>query len=443
MRVIPYAVSVSFRQQIFFSNFIHDPSSMNILVLNSGSSSVKFQVIDTDLDHITTNTDRRLVQGVIERIGSEALITFRVTQADGSIHTHRTTSALRDHKVAIDYVIKRLIDPETGIQGIRSLDDIHAAGHRIVHGGEALTSSTLIDNDVLQKIEDCIELAPLHNPQNLKGYYAVKEIFGVSLAQVAVFDTAFHHTMPETSYLYAIPYQFYRRHKIRRYGFHGASHRYVAYRYRTLLNIERDEVNIISVHLGNGCSVCAVKSGNSYDTSMGMTPLEGLMMGTRSGDIDPAVIEYLCHKEGYKLHEVQGVLNKQSGLLGVSGLTNDMRELVAEAVENDDRRAKLAIDLFCYRVRKYIGAYLAAMNGAAAVVFTGGIGENTTFVREKVCGDMAWFGLELDHEANRLVVGGKEGQISTPTSRLAAWVIPTNEELLIARDTYRCVTGQW
>jgi acetate kinase len=429
-----------------FGNYCHFTSqddSMNVLVLNSGSSSVKFQVIDTDLDRITHSTDRRLVQGVVERIGSEALITFRVLGEDGKIHTQRTTAALRDHKVAIDYVIKRLIAPEMGIVGIQSLNDIHAAGHRIVHGGEALTSSTLFDGDVLKKIEDCIDLAPLHNPQNLKGYYAVREIFGVMLPQVAVFDTAFHHTMPETSYLYAIPYQFYRRHKIRRYGFHGASHRYVSYRYRTLMNIEREDVNIISIHLGNGCSVCAVKSGNSFDTSMGMTPLEGLMMGTRSGDIDPAVIEYLCHKEGYTLHEAEAVLNKQSGLLGVSGLTNDMRELVAEAVEQDDRRAKLAIDLFCYRVRKYIGAYLAAMNGAAALVFTGGIGENTTYIREKVCGDMSWFGLELDHEANRLIVGGKEGCISTRASRLTAWVIPTNEELLIARDTYRCVTGQW
>lgn len=415
---------------------------MNILVLNCGSSSVKFQLINTDHDRIEHNTDERLVQGVVERIGSEALLTFRVTAEDGTIRTYRSAAALRDHRAAIDYVIKWLISKEAAIPGILSLADIAAVGHRIVHGGEALTSSMMISNDVVQKIEDCIDLAPLHNPQNLKGIYAVKEVFGEHFPQAAVFDTAFHHTMPETSYLYAIPYQFYRRHKIRRYGFHGVSHRYVGYRYRLLHGLERDAVNIISVHLGNGCSVCAIKDGHSFDTSMGMTPLEGLVMGTRSGDIDPAVLEYLGHKEGYTIGEIEALLNKQSGLLGVSGLTNDMRDLVAEARENSDRRAMLAIDLFCYRVRKYIGSYLAAMNGAYSVVFTGGIGENTDFVRANICNGLEWLGLELDSDANRVVVGGKEGRISKEGSRLAAWVIPTNEELLIARDTYRCVTEQ-
>jgi acetate kinase len=426
---------------MYFTSFHLISHAMNILVLNSGSSSVKFQVIDTDAERIKSSTDRRLVQGVVERIGSEALLTFKVMGDDGKISTTRTTSALRDHKQAVDYVIKWLISPQAGIAGIHSLNDIHAVGHRIVHGGEELTSSRLIDGDVLQKIQDCIDLAPLHNPQNLKGYFAVCEIFGTMLPQVAVFDTAFHHTMPETSFLYGIPYQLYRRHKIRRYGFHGSSHRYVAYRYRKLHDIERSDVNIISVHLGNGCSVCAVRGGDSFDTSMGMTPLEGLMMGTRSGDLDPAVLEYLSLKEGYTLEEISALLNKQSGLLGVSGLTNDMRELVAEARENDDRRAKLAIDLFCYRIKKYIGAYLAAMNGASALVFTGGIGENTDFVRGKICNELGWLGLELDNEANRLITGGREGRISTAASRLAAWVIPTNEELLIARDTFRAVAG--
>jgi acetate kinase len=412
---------------------------MNILVLNCGSSSVKFQLIATDGERIAQNTDERLAGGVLERIGSETLITLRLYNADGTSHTIRAATALRDHKAAIEYVLRWIVAPETGIKGVSSLSDIHAVGHRIVHGGEALTDSTLIDSEVQRKIEDCIELAPLHNPQNLKGVYAVREMLGAALPQVAVFDTAFHHTLPDVSYLYAIPYQYYRRHKIRKYGFHGLSHRYVAYRYRTLMDIERHDVKVISVHLGNGCSVCAVKEGVSFDTSMGMTPLEGLIMGTRSGDIDPAVIEYLAHKEGYTLAEVQSILNKQSGLLGISGLTNDMRDLVAEAQENDDRRAKLAIEMFAYRVRKYIGAYLAAMNGASAVVFTGGIGENAAFVREKICGDMKWLGLEVDAETNKQTVGGKEGCISTAQSRLQAWVIPTNEELIIARDTFRCV----
>jgi acetate kinase len=412
---------------------------MNILVLNSGSSSVKFQIVATDSERIERNTDKGLVRGVVERIGSESLITFRVLGDDGVAHTSRTTSPLRDHREAVDYIIRRIIAPDSGIQGIHSLTDIHAVGHRIVHGGEALTASTIIDAHVLRSIEDCIDLAPMHNPQNLKGFYAVREIFGAAMPQVAVFDTAFHHTMPPTSYLYAIPYQYYRRHKIRRYGFHGSSHRYVSYRYRTLVGIEREQVNVITVHLGNGCSVCAVKGGESFDTSMGMTPLEGLMMGTRSGDIDPAVLQYLAHKEGYSLDEVEGILNKQSGLLGISGLTNDMRELVAEAQENDDRRANLAIDMFSYRVKKYIGAFLAAMGGASALVFTGGIGENTDIVRAKICSGMEWCGLELDAELNATTKGGKEGKISTPRSRLDVWVIPTNEELLIARDTYRCV----
>jgi acetate kinase len=286
-----------------------------------------------------------------------------------------------------------------------------------------------------------IELAPLHNPANIKGIQAALELFGPGLPQVAVFDTAFHQTLPERAYLYAIPYQFYRRYKVRRYGFHGTSHRYVAYRYRLLRNLTREQTNVITLHLGNGCSATAIKNGDSIDTSMGMTPLEGLAMGTRAGDIDPAIIDFLAVKEGLSLQQLEAMLNKQSGLIGISGLTNDMRELLEESHEHKDRRARLAIEIFCYRVRKYVGAYLAAMGGADAIVFTGGIGENAPEIRGLICEGFEWAGLELDQERNSQCTGLCEGLISTDSSRLAAYTIPTDEELLIARDTVRCVRG--
>ncbi|TAE21512.1 MAG: acetate kinase [Candidatus Kapaibacterium sp.] len=414
---------------------------MNILVLNCGSSSVKFQLIHTDADKIKTDTDHRLAHGVIERIGGPALVSFSVQNPDGSQRTTREAVPLRDHSAAIEKIVQWIISPETNIPGISAYSDIAAVGHRVVHGGEALTRSMIITDDVVKQIEDCIDLAPLHNPQNLKGIYAIRKVFGGTAKQVAVFDTAFHHTLPDYAYLYAIPYQFYRRHKIRRYGFHGISHRYVQYRYRTLKSIPREDVNVISIHLGNGASVCAIKGGRSHDTSMGMTPLEGLIMGTRSGDIDPAVLEHLAHKEGFSLSDVEAVLNKQSGLLGISGLTNDMRELVAEAVENDDRRAKLAIEMFAYRAKKYIGSYLASLNGASAIIFTGGIGENSDYVRGRILDGLDWLGIRTDEALNKATTRGKEGKISSEGSRLDVYVIPTNEELLIARDTLRCVIG--
>jgi acetate kinase len=290
-------------------------------------------------------------------------------------------------------------------------------------------------------IEDCIDLAPLHNPANIKGILAAREVFGTGLPQVAVFDTAFHQTLPDYAYLYALPYQYYRRHRIRRYGFHGTSHRYVAYRYRQLLGLKRESTNVISLHLGNGCSAAAIRQGDSIDTSMGLTPLEGLVMGTRSGDIDPAIVDFIAAKEGLSAREVETLLNKQSGLMGISGLTNDMRELLDEAHENNDRRAILAIEIFCYRARKYIGAYLAAMGGADALIFTGGIGENSVEVRSKICQGLEWMGLRLHEGANQLQTAGREGEISEPGSRLKAFVIPTDEELLIARDTVRSVRG--
>jgi acetate kinase len=408
---------------------------MNILVLNCGSSSVKFQIIYTDLELIEKNQDKRLASGYLERIGSQALITM---QAEGQPKVKQAVP-LRDHRQALDYILRWIVSPEAKIQGITSLADIHAVGHRVVHGAEKFTMSMTIDDKVIEGIQDCIDLAPLHNPANLKGISGARDLLGPNIPQVAVFDTSFHSTMPETSYLYAIPYQLYVRHKIRKYGFHGTSHRYVAYRYRLLANVEREKVNIITLHLGNGCSACAIKNGESIDTSMGLTPLEGLVMGTRGGDIDPAVLEFLHHKEGMTMNEIDAVLNKQSGLLGISGLTNDMRDLLTEEKEHNDRRARLAIEIFCGRARKYIGAYLAEMHGADAIAFAGGIGENSSEIRKRICDGLEYLGLAIDPKTNTETVNGKEGIISTKDSKLKAYVIPTNEELLIARDTVRCV----
>jgi acetate kinase len=345
---------------------------------------------------------------------------------------------LRDTRAAVELIV-RWACSDSGVSQIRSIADVHAIGHRVVHGGERFTQSALITDEVLHGIEDCIDLAPLHNPTNIKGIAAAREVFGSGLPQVAVFDTAFHQTLPEHAFLYALPYQLYRRHRIRRYGFHGTSHRYVAYRYRQLQNITRGETNVITLHLGNGCSVAAIRNGDSIDTSMGLTPLEGLVMGTRSGDIDPAIVDFVAAKEGLTSQEVETLLNKQSGLLGISGLTNDMRELLAEERENNDRRAHLAIEIFCYRARKYIGAFLAAAGGADAVIFTGGIGENSAEVRSRICLGLEWAGLSLDPEKNAVHKSGLEGKISQDNSSPAIYVIPTDEELLIARDTVRCV----
>src|SRR5579885_2712787 len=410
---------------------------MNILVLNCGSSSVKFQIIATDLERIARNEDVRLARGLVERVGGAGLVTLH---AEGRA-PQRSAAPVRDMRAAVELILRWACSEDSGVEGVSSVADIQAVGHRVVHGGEHFTHSVLITDEVLHGIEDCIDLAPLHNPANLKGIAAARDVFGAGLPQAAVFDTAFHQTLPDYAYLYALPYQLYRRHRVRRYGFHGTSHRYVAYRYRQLRGIEREQTNVITLHLGNGCSAAAIRAGDSVDTSMGLTPLEGLVMGTRSGDLDPAIVDFLAAKEGLSANEVETLLNKQSGLLGISGLTNDMRELLAEAHENNDRRARLAVEIFCYRVRKYIGSYLAAMGSADAVIFTGGIGENSAEVRARICDNLAWMGLELDAEQNAAQVSGREGLISKEGSRLAAYVIPTDEELLIARDTVRCVSG--
>ena len=409
---------------------------MNVLVLNAGSSSLKFQLIRTDAARMGSDADERLARGVIDRIGGEAVVDF---QAGDAPRTRRALP-IRDHRQATETVLQWLVSDDSGIP-VHGLDEIEAVGHRVVHGGERFTHSTIIDSDVLRGIEETIDLAPLHNPHNLKGIHAARHALGPKIPQVAVFDTSFHSTLPEHAYLYAIPYSLYRRHKVRRYGFHGTSHRYVAYRYRKLTGTTRDATRLITLHLGNGCSACAIDRGTSIDTSMGFTPLEGLVMGTRSGDLDPAILEFISVKEGLSIADVDTLLNKQSGLLGISGLTHDMRDLLAEEREHADRRARLAIEIFCYRLRKYIGSYLAALGGADAIVFAGGIGENSPEIRARVIDGMAWAGLELDAAANAATTGGAEARISRAESRLAAWVIPTDEELLVARDTVRLVLG--
>jgi acetate kinase len=402
----------------------------NVLVLNSGSSSLRFQIIQCDPES-TAGRELRLARGTVSRIGAHALITF---EAAGRPRV-KLDAALATHRDAIDWVLRWIVSPESHIDAVASLTDIHAVGHRVVHGGERFHNSVLITRDVIAAIEDCMELAPLHNPANLRGIRATMELLGAGVPEAAVFDTAFHTTMPETSYLYAIPYQLYRRHKIRRYGFHGTSHRYVLGKYAEFMNARPDAVDLITLHLGNGCSACAIKRGKSYDTSMGFTPLEGLVMGTRSGDIDPALVDFISHKEGISSSEAETILNKESGLLGLSGLTGDMRDLLQEEAEHEDRRARLAIGIFCGRVRKYIGAYFVELHGAQAVIFTGGIGENSPRIREEICQGLEVIGLVLDRDKNNGIPSGAWGEITAAGSTLRAFVIPTDEELMIARDT--------
>jgi acetate kinase len=404
---------------------------MKIFVLNSGSSSVKFQLIETDQQLIENATDRRLASGQVERIGAEdAIITLDAVMTRDF---ERHVQAIFDHKTAISKIMSLL--SERGL--ISDELPIEAIGHRIVHGGERFSSSTLMTDEAVKAIEDCVPLAPLHNPHNLKGYYVCRDLFP-ALPQVAVFDTAFHQTMPPHAFLYALPYNYYKQHQIRRYGFHGVSHRFVAYRYRQLTGAPKEKNNLITCHLGNGCSITAIEDGKSVETSMGMTPLEGLVMGTRSGDLDAAVVLYLLLQEEMSPSDVTNLLMKQSGLYGVSGESNDMRQLMISMVEGHSR-ARLAIDMFCYRLRKYIGAYTAVLGGRVdALIFTGGIGENASLIREKTLERLEPLGYEIDREKNQAV---REGDIAKKKSRYRIWVIPTNEEVLIARDTYRTILG--
>jgi len=402
---------------------------MNVLVLNAGSSSLKFQLIATDLDRIRQDKDERLCRGSIDHIGKEA--EFKV--AIGTDQHCRKTEVPDLHS-ALEAVLNWIASEKGGVPGINRVADVHAVGHRVVHGGERFSESAVITDEVFEGIRECIDLAPLHNPNNIDGIMAARRLFGSETPQVAVFDTAFHHTLPRHAYLYALPYELYERHRIRRYGFHGTSHRYVAHRYRLLRRLRREQTNIISLHLGNGCSATAIKGGYSVETSMGMTPLEGLVMGTRSGDVDPSLVQIIASREDLSSQEVDSLLNTRSGLLGVSGFSNDMRELQGSR----EPLADLAIAIFCHRAKKYIGSYLAAMGGADAVIFTGGIGEHSPQVRSQICAGLEWAGLHLEAARNNAAIGF-EAQLTTDSSTLAAFCIPTDEELLIARDTVRCI----
>ncbi len=396
---------------------------MSILVLNAGSSSLKFELLNQE----GTNGDekwKRLVRGAVKRLGSDAKVEIEREGEDQKTEN----ASLPDAQSAVEYVLKNAFGDTHGVK---------AVGHRVVHGGELFQESVLINDNVLKDIEDTVELAPLHNPGNLKGIRAAQMALGPDVPQVAVFDTSFHQTLPEHAYMYAVPYQFYREHKVRRYGFHGTSYRYVSERYRQLVGLTVEQTNIIVLHLGNGCSVCAIAGGKSIDTSMGFTPLEGLVMGTRSGDLDPSVVDYLMRKEKKTSEEIEKVLNTESGLLGLSGLTNDMRDLMTAASEQNNERAKVAIDTFCYRARKYVGSYVAALGGKVdAVVFAGGIGENNAEIRGRILDGLSSMGIQADPKLNA-DASGKEAKISGDNSRVAVWVIPTDEELMIARDTAR------
>lgn len=397
---------------------------MNILVINCGSSSLKYQLIDSDSEKV-------LAKGLCERIG-----------INGSAITHQpaggekvtTEVDMPNHTAAVKYVIEKLVDKEVGV--VASLDEIGAVGHRIVHGGEKFASSVVIDDEVIKAVEECNDLAPLHNPANLIGINSCKEIMpGVPM--VAVFDTAFHQTMPKKAYLYGLPYEYYDKYKIRRYGFHGTSHDFVSNRAAEILGKKREDLKIIVCHLGNGASVSAVQNGKCIDTSMGLTPLEGLIMGTRSGDLDPAIISFIADKEGISADDVINICNKKSGVLGLSGgLSSDFRDLGTAADEGNEM-AQAALASWSYRVAKYVGAYAAAMNGVDVVVFTAGVGENNFTAREMVCEYLGYLGVTIDKEANKK--RGEEVTISTPDSRTTVMVVPTDEELAIARETVRLV----
>lgn len=396
---------------------------MKTLVINCGSSSLKYQLIDMA-------TEDCMVQGLVERIGIEgSILTQKVEGKDKYV----INSDIKDHKEAIRLVLEALVDPVHGV--IKSMDEISAVGHRVVHGGEKYSDSVLINDEVLQSIKDCIVLAPLHNPPNVIGIEACKELMP-NTPMVAVFDTAFHQTMPKKAFLYGLPYEYYEKYKVRRYGFHGTSHSFVSKRTAEFLGMDLKNSKIIVAHLGNGASISAVLNGECVDTSMGLTPLEGLVMGTRSGDIDPAIMEFIAKKENLDIEGVMNVLNKKSGVQGLSKLSSDFRDLEAAANEGNEL-AIGAIDVFCYRVAKYIGAYVAAMNGVDAIAFTAGIGENTTIVRAKVLEYLGYLGITVDAQANE--VHGEEKVISTADSKVKVCVIPTNEELAIARETVALV----
>jgi len=395
---------------------------MKVLVLNSGSSSIKYQFFDT-------KEKIALAKGMVERIGMAGAVLSHSRYDGDSV---RIVAEILDHAMAIEYVLAVMLSKNHGV--IEDKKDIEAVGHRVVHGGETFSGSVLITDEVTKVLQENVELAPLHNPPNIKGIQAVTRILP-DTPQCGVFDTSFHVKMPPHAFLYGIPYELYKRYKIRRYGFHGTSHRYVSARAAELMGKDINELKIVTAHLGNGCSMAAVDNGLSVDTTMGFTPLEGLLMGTRSGDIDPSVILYVMGKEGLSLSEAGTLLNKHSGLIGISGESSDMREIIS-AVKEGNKRAKYAFDIFCYRIKKYLGGYAAAMGGIDALVFTGGIGENAVEVRTQVCEGLKFIGIELDENRNN----NKEEIISPDDSRTKVFRIPTNEELVIALDTAQIVT---
>ena len=397
---------------------------MNILVINCGSSSLKFQLINAESEEV-------LAKGLCERIGIDGRLTYQPAGGEKEI----SEKAMPTHTEAIQFVIDALTNEKTGV--VKSLSEIGAVGHRIVHGGEKFASSVVITEEVKKAVEECNDLAPLHNPANLIGVEACEKLMP-GTPMVAVFDTAFHQTMPEKAYMYGLPYEYYEKYKVRRYGFHGTSHSYVSKKAAEVMGKAYDEVKTIVCHLGNGASVSAVLNGKSVDTSMGLTPLEGLVMGTRSGDIDPAIMEFIAQKENLDIECIMNVLNKKSGVFGLSGeISSDFRDLTGAMAEGD-KKAKIALEVFAYRVAKYIGAYAAAMNGVDDIVFTAGIGENVSYVREQVCSYLGYLGVELDPDANEKF-RGEQGEITKPGCKVRVFVIPTNEELAIARETLALV----
>lgn len=395
---------------------------MNVLVINCGSSSLKYQLINSD-------TEAVLAKGLCERIGIDGRLVYQLAGHDKEI----TEAPMPTHKEGIQMVLDALVNPKTG--AVKSLSEIDAVGHRVVHGGEKFAQSVVLNEEVLAKVEECNELAPLHNPANLIGIRVCQELMpGVPM--VGVFDTAFHQTMPQKAYLYGLPYEYYEKYNVRRYGFHGTSHSFVSKRLAEFLNLDYNNSRLIVAHLGNGASISAVLDGKCVDTSMGLTPLEGLVMGTRSGDIDPAIMEFIAKKENLDIDGIMDVLNKKSGVEGLSGVSSDFRDLEA-AYHEGNPRAIAACEVFAYRVAKYIGAYVAAMNGVDAIAFTAGIGENTSFIREKILAYFGYLGITMDKEAN--MVRGEDKIISTPDSKVTVCIIPTNEELAIARETVALV----
>ena len=397
---------------------------MNVLVINCGSSSLKFQLINAE-------TEKVLAKGLCERIGIDGRLTYQPAGGE----KEKSDLAMPTHTEAIQFVIDALTNEKTGV--VKSLDEIGAVGHRVVHGGEKFASSVVITDEVKKAVEECNDLAPLHNPANLIGVAACEKLMP-GTPMVAVFDTAFHQTMPEKAYMYGLPYEYYEKYKVRRYGFHGTSHSFVSKRAAEVMGKSYDEVKTIVCHLGNGSSVSAVLNGKCVDTSMGLTPLEGLVMGTRSGDIDPAIMEFIAKKENLDIEGVMEVLNKKSGVFGLSGgLSSDFRDLT-DAMNAGDKKAKIAMDVFSYRVAKYIGSYAAAMNGVDDIVFTAGIGENDDYVREEVCKYLGYLGVDFDSEVNK-GLRGKEAELTKEGSKVKVFVIPTNEELAIARETLALV----